>query len=371
MPFNTSRCPRSTGRSCAPNILDCTKGRESGSGSRTAGFTRASSSPVHGRACSWRRDGAEPGGHAIEPAAPGDGWCVGRQFRRRFRQPDHRAGRPLSEDRPRGDVLYRRASRKILTPATALNHLDHSATIDEGRVYRFCPYTALSGLRSVFRWTFTPVRSRKEKVVRLNRQLVTALVMASCASLVLGAQGYTVSRTGVFAPQNKKVLLLQNPAGQKPIILFQTTLRVNTDGSPLSYHPQDPRGRDKALNNICNAIVVKKVGSDVNLCRTSFGAAIGVFEKFRDANYQTVPDGFRITWANVLATTKSQGRHIPCVFASGAFQGYFGSLTALTNGLTGDKGECDVKRPGQPDCRAGVGPCRRKKRGEGIWRRSW
>ena len=185
--------------------------------------------------------------------------------------------------------------------------------------------------------------SRKEKVVRLNRQLVTAFVMVSCASLLLGAQGYTVSRTGVFAPQNKKVLLLQNPAGQKPIILFQTTLRVNTDGSPLSYHPQDPRGRDKALNNICNAIVVKKVGSDANLCRTSFGAAIGVFEKFRDANYQTVPDGFRITWANVLATTKSQGRDVPCVFASGPFQGYFGSLTALKNGLTGDKGECDAK----------------------------
>ena len=178
--------------------------------------------------------------------------------------------------------------------------------------------------------------------MQLKHQLVAAFVMLSCSSLLLGAQGYTVARTGAFAPQNKKVLLLQNPAGQKPIILFQTTLRVNTDGSPLSYHPQDLRGRDKALNNICNAIVVKKVGSEANLCLTSFGTAIGVFEKFRDADYQTVPDGFRITWANVLATTKSQGRDIPCTFASGPFQGYFGSLTALKNGLTADKGECDV-----------------------------
>jgi hypothetical protein len=167
-------------------------------------------------------------------------------------------------------------------------------------------------------------------------------VMVWCASLFLGAQGYTLSRTGIFAPQKKKVLLLQNPAGQMPIILFQTTLRVNTDGSPLSYHPHDLRGRDKALNNICNAIVVKRAGSDANLCLTEFGAAIGVFEKFRDTKYQTVPDGFRITWANVLATARSEGRDVPCVFTSGPFQGYFGSLTALQNGLTGDKGECDV-----------------------------
>ena len=26
----------------------------------------------------------------------------------------------------------------------------------------------------------------------------------------------------------------------------------------------------------------------------------------------------------------------------GAFKGYFGSLTALKNGLTGDKGECEI-----------------------------
>ena len=190
--------------------------------------------------------------------------------------------------------------------------------------------------------------------MRLERQLVAVFVMVSCASLFVEAQDYTVSRTGTFAPQKKKVLLLQNSAGQKPIILFQTTLRVNTDGSPISYHPQDLRGRDKALNNICNAVVVKKTGSAANLCRTDFGAAIGVFEKFRDTKYQTVPDGFQITWANVLAATKSQGRDVPCVFTSGPFQGYFGSLTALKNGLTADEGECDVNGPGQPDCR-----CRR------------
>src|SRR5262249_42769990 len=54
------------------------------------------------------------------------------------------------------------------------------------------------------------------------------------------------------------------------------------------------------------------------------------------------PEGFQITWANVLATVKDQGKDVPCVFTSGPFQGYFGSLTALKNGLTAGKGECDI-----------------------------
>src|SRR5438552_2886979 len=114
------------------------------------------------------------------------------------------------------------------------------------------------------------------------------LAVLFCTSFV-SAQNYTVSQTGIFGPQNKKVLLLKDSTSQKKIILFQTRLRVNTDGSPLSYHPQDPRGKDKALNNICNAIVVQKSDSNKNLCFTNFSEAISVFERFRDSNYQTIP----------------------------------------------------------------------------------
>jgi hypothetical protein len=117
---------------------------------------------------------------------------------------------------------------------------------------------------------------------------------------------------------------------------------VNTDGSPLSYHPQDPRGRTKALNNICNGIAVRRVNSNKNLCFSEFGKAIQVFEQFRDSNFQTVPTGFRISWQNVLATVKENGKDVPCVFRSGEYSGYFGSLTALKNGLTTNRGECDV-----------------------------
>lgn len=173
--------------------------------------------------------------------------------------------------------------------------------------------------------------------------LLIAFSLWLMAPTVLSAQSYAVVETGNFTPQGKTVLLLRNAEGQRPIILFQTRLRVNTDGSPLSYHPQDPRGREKALNNICNAIVVRKAGTKDNLCLSSFGQAISVFEKFRDSNYRTVPQGFQITWANVLATTvRDKKMSVPCVFSSGPFKGYFGSLTALTNGISGDKGECDI-----------------------------
>ena len=158
------------------------------------------------------------------------------------------------------------------------------------------------------------------------------------------AQDYTVLETKLFNPQNKKVLLIGDATRQKKIILFQTTLRVNTDGSPLSYHPHDLRGKNKALNNICNAIAVRKGASGDNLClkKGHFSEAISVFERFRDSDYQTVPYDYKITWKNVLAATKKEGRDIPCVFQSGVYQGYFGSLTALKNGLTTNKGECQV-----------------------------
>lgn len=175
---------------------------------------------------------------------------------------------------------------------------------------------------------------------------ITASVLLFCSSIV-SAQNYEIANTGVATPKNKKVLLLDE-AGKNKVILFQTNLRVNTDGSPLSYHPQDPRGKEQALNNVCNAIAVRKGNSKKNLCLKSFGEAIGVFEKWRDTNYQTIPQGYRITWENVLPAIKENGKSVPCVFKTGDYKGYFGSMTALKNDLTGDKGECEISNQVNP-----------------------
>ena len=178
----------------------------------------------------------------------------------------------------------------------------------------------------------------------MKHSLLTIVATLLCATIA-NAQQFTVAQSKVFAPQNKKVLLLKDTSdasGQRKIILFQTNLRVNTDGSPLSYHPQDPRGRTKALNNICNGIAVRRTGSNNNLCFSAFGEAIRVFERWRDTNFQNIPAGFRISWQNVFAPVKENGIDVPCVFKEGVFKGYFGSLTALKNDLTTNKGECEI-----------------------------
>ncbi|MEZ5426318.1 MAG: hypothetical protein R2747_08645 [Pyrinomonadaceae bacterium] len=169
---------------------------------------------------------------------------------------------------------------------------------------------------------------------------LTAISTLLFGVVSVGAQDYTIARTGLAA--QKKVLLLKEEKGKNDIILFETTLRVNTDGSPLSYHPQDPRGKTRALNNVCNAVAVRKAGSEENLCFSNFGEAIGVFEKWRDSGYRTVPPGYSITWKNVLSAVTENGLSVPCVFRTGPYEGYFGSLTALKNDLPGDRGECQI-----------------------------
>ncbi len=172
------------------------------------------------------------------------------------------------------------------------------------------------------------------------KALIVAAVLLMLANIAY-SQTYTISQTKTFL--NKKVLLLKKEGGtEKNIILFKTPLRVNTDGSPMSYHPQDPLGSTKALNNVCNAMAIRKIGSTKNLCFSSFSEAIGIFKKFRDNDW-VVPQGFKITFANVIPPERKDGRDIPCIFKSGKFEGYFGSLTALKNGLpAGQKGECEA-----------------------------
>jgi hypothetical protein len=177
-----------------------------------------------------------------------------------------------------------------------------------------------------------------------SKYLLSALFLLSLCASISRAQEFRVAQTDVFTPQHKKILLLKDRRSHRKIILFQTNLRVNTDGTPLSYHPQDPRGRTLAINTVCNGFAVRRVGSRDNLClkRATYDEAIGVFERFRDSNYQPVP-GYEIRWQNVVAATKEDGREVPCIFKSGDFKGYFGSLTHLRNDITGDKGECEIK----------------------------
>lgn len=153
------------------------------------------------------------------------------------------------------------------------------------------------------------------------KKLFVILSCLSGLSFAYESGNYKILQEDIFRPQNKKIVLFGGTSHQKKIILFQTTLRVNTDGLPLSYHPQDLYGKDKALNSICNAIAVRKGKYKNNLCnsedresrREHLREAISTFEKFRDFHYQAFPEGYRITSENVFATKRENGKDIRVV----------------------------------------------------------
>jgi hypothetical protein len=169
--------------------------------------------------------------------------------------------------------------------------------------------------------------------------VVIAAVLAIPSS-ALGQTACEIRTQEIFQPQNKKVVLASRPDGNEKdqFVLFKSSLRVNTDGAPNSYHPDDLKGSTKAINNIANGVSVTKDGKGVGYAET-----INIFGQFR-ANNWTIPAGYKITWGNVLAARVEGGRRIPCIFKSGDYNGYFGSLTALKNGLSSaDDGKCEVR----------------------------
>lgn len=171
----------------------------------------------------------------------------------------------------------------------------------------------------------------------------------STEPIIVRKQTYKYVNTTIFTPQSKKVVLMQDSLDQK-LIIFKTMLQVNTDGTPLSYHPFDLRGKTKAINTIGNAVAVYKDGMDGNIFIKSgyYTEAMTVFEKFRDSDYEITPSGYRIAWKNVLIAEKQGEIEKPCIFKSGKYKGYYASATALKNGLTTDKGDCNCNNQVNP-----------------------
>jgi hypothetical protein len=167
--------------------------------------------------------------------------------------------------------------------------------------------------------------------------LACLLQLAELSGTALAA-GSTcqILRTGTFPGDGENVRLVRGEglaaAGQ--FAVYKAPLAVNTDGAPTSYHPDDFLGRQFAINRIDNGIAISKPGQ-----RLTTAEKRAVFEQWRNAGW-VVPSGYRISWSNVIA---DDGHGKPCVF-QGEPAGYFGSLTALKNGLSGAAaGECQAK----------------------------
>lgn len=165
---------------------------------------------------------------------------------------------------------------------------------------------------------------------------VSALAADRC-DMTLIARHADPGRTPIFA----------STSGEKAIF-FSGDLDVNTDGAARSYHPDDPRGRTIALNNMGNAItrIFDARGRDITCSPrrgNCFSSFMTVFEAARDADYDPAghprieTDGI-IPWRRDAAL----GRDVPCTIQTGPFAGYFVSQTALLTNRNADI--CDQAR---------------------------
>jgi hypothetical protein len=89
-----------------------------------------------------------------------------------------------------------------------------------------------------------------------------------------------------FSPQNKKVKLVARQNNSNKVVFFRTSLRVNTDGAPNSYHRFDLTGSQKAINNICNGVAVYKIERNGRRVKLQCAAARQIFARFRDDNWR-------------------------------------------------------------------------------------
>lgn len=192
-------------------------------------------------------------------------------------------------------------------------------------------------------------RRRINQVQRTVRRafkpiLTTALLTGTVQGLAAGTGlQCKVVEKDVFKPQQiaiNRVELTSKSGVQLTAIVYEARLKVNTDGAPNSYHTQDLTGVRVAINTLCNAMEVFDAGHKDPL---DCDRALPIIRQFV-ANRWQVPQGYRIEWQNVIAATIDPitRTSVPCVFSSGEYKGFFGSLTALRNGVSrAEGGECE------------------------------
>lgn len=196
--------------------------------------------------------------------------------------------------------------------------------------------------------------------------------------------------------------------GDSSVFVTIRELRVNTDGSPISYHPFDlhgqgeqrkqygvgkPNGRQPVLNRSCNAVIWAFDGRGPAYCRSKLPAEkdadyqkrmmryYRLVERTRDKGWpdlltrgpgyptidqswtaiqqgaEEIPsDGFVQFDPRVILMTKPvNGRRYPCIRKTGKYTGYFVNQTALDWLVGKTPAEDDASDPAQErDCKAPI-----------------
>jgi hypothetical protein len=173
---------------------------------------------------------------------------------------------------------------------------------------------------------------------RLMRGIAAgAIAISFPANAFAGECGFqhAFSRPDENGTQSVKVFR-GNPVpalGDTRPLLFITSLKVNTDGTKISYHQDDPTGRrcesdpaatPCAINNIRNAY-------------RDHSKPVADFVEVRDAGYPA-PRTFQVLSPDIIEKNRSTGK--PCLTSDG----YLVSMTADTavDGAGARIGDCDL-----------------------------
>ena len=177
-----------------------------------------------------------------------------------------------------------------------------------------------------------PAEKKSFRATRLPWTAAPPVAMVSTAKAAPAPAACVVEKSAPFAGETVRLARPGNLAASARFGVFKAPLAVNTDGAPVSYHPDDYAGQKLAINHIENGITIR--AADGHALNSSQRKA--VFDQWRASPDWKVPAGFTIAWKNVIAADGDK----PCIFKQ-ADAGYFGSLTALKNSLTGAAaGEC-------------------------------
>ncbi len=116
----------------------------------------------------------------------------------------------------------------------------------------------------------------------------------------------------------------------RPFAFVVPNVKVNTDGTRISYKADDPYGRNGAINDIRNAFRNHKW-------------PVSKFEKVRDAQWRPVEETWKVLSRKIIEEDKRPGREgLPCMDPAG----FLVSMTADTaiDGGFNKVGDCDQSK---------------------------
>jgi hypothetical protein len=119
-----------------------------------------------------------------------------------------------------------------------------------------------------------------------------------------------------------------NIGGARPFAFVVLNVKVNTDGTRISYAADDPRAKTKAINDIRNAY-------------NNPSRPISDFEAVRDAGWKPLAQVWSVLNSEIIEKDARPGQEgLPCLDG----KGFLVSMTAIRATNTGVQGDCEQSK---------------------------